>query len=417
MKLFTPAWKKDDAGKRAKAFDKMKEDRLLAIVLDPDTPSHILGEVIHRLSEGSLLRFIHEVPHSIYRTTAVSLLKKPESIASIARDPKMDWLVRRAAVEKVEDEKILEECVRRADLTDRDPKYMAISRMRTGKLIADLCLEYGLFSAGSKRLIELGEKDQLHRLLMETKDCDYMYAKNSLEQFSPDDPFLETLRHKAKSYSIRASALLRQLDTGENGLVRKTPEAMPLAVRLIQQNSTEGSLIWKLLYHAEIPESLDKAVLDYLYDLLRKNPWSWWELQFLDVCGDPAGKAFLPFYDALHTGNRPHLSDLEMERVLDVDADFALDYLKQIIDHYYSNGQLGGPGSIISCCAEAICLMHRNGRASDRIEAEFPSRKRYSIRYTYQDCDNDIRNDTDDFDVVFWEKGSDPIKRKHVSRA
>ena len=84
MKLFTPAWKKDDAGKRAKAFDKMKEDRLLAIVLDPDTPSHILGEITSSVYPRSSTQYLPHYRRFVAEKAGVHCVNCPGSENGLA---------------------------------------------------------------------------------------------------------------------------------------------------------------------------------------------------------------------------------------------------------------------------------------------------------------------------------------------
>ena len=58
---------------------------------------------------------------------------------------------------------------------------------------------------------------------------------------------------------------------------------------------------------------------------------------------------------------------------------------------------------MIGTCARAIYMMHANSRARERIERELPSHEHLRISYDYQDSENDIRSDIDEFDVTYWE--------------
>ena len=87
----------------------------------------------------------------------------------------------------------------------------------------------------------------------------------------------------------------------------------------------------------------------------------------------------------------------------DVPEDFALDYLLAFIRRgERGNSCLGGPQTMISGCADAILLMHKNGRAKERIERELKAIQSYSISYRYSDSDNDIRDERDEFRVRYW---------------
>lgn len=124
----------------------------------------------------------------------------------------------------------------------------------------------------------------------------------------------------------------------------------------------------------------------------------------LKDAGDPAGIAFQVFCDGLYwEETRCWLTEDDYARVLEVDEDYALDYLLALIRTEGNNGSLGGPQTLVEGCAAAIFRMHKAGKARGRIERELPGTKDYRIQYTYQDSEGDIRNETDEFSVTFWE--------------
>ena len=111
FELFTPAWKSENAQRRAKALDGMKEEKLLAIVRDPSEDTRlnqVRGEAVQRLS--------------------------PKALAEVALDAKVDTYLRNTAIRRVDDEQVLLAYLR--DPTAWRPGD-ALERMRTGKLIVE----------------------------------------------------------------------------------------------------------------------------------------------------------------------------------------------------------------------------------------------------------------------------------------
>ena len=111
FELFTPAWKSENDQRRAKALDRMKEEKLLAIVRNPsqdDRLNQVRREAVQRLS--------------------------PKALAEVALDAKVDTYLRNMAICRVDDEQVLLAYLR--DPTAWRPGD-AMERMRTGKLIME----------------------------------------------------------------------------------------------------------------------------------------------------------------------------------------------------------------------------------------------------------------------------------------
>jgi hypothetical protein len=176
------------------------------------------------------------------------------------------------------------------------------------------------------------------------------------------------------------------------------------AIELLRANKPDMDLVWTLLWGAGPGESLSPEEQRYFYDRLRKDPLDYLCLDYLQRGKDPAGFAFMPFYEVTYR-ERLCLTEADYDRVLDADEDFALDYLKAFIRHGEGgNGKLCGPRIMISACADAIHHMHKAGKARARIERELPQIKHYTVTYQYQDSENDIRDDRDTFSVRFWKE-------------
>ena len=173
----------------------------------------------------------------------------------------------------------------------------------------------------------------------------------------------------------------------------------------MREEKPDTELVWTLLWGAGPGESLSPEEQRYFYDQLRKDPLDYLSLDYLRKGKDPAGLAFMPFYEVIYQGKRLCLTEADYDRVLDVEENFALDYLLSLIRRgERGNGRLSGPETMISACADAIHHMHKAGKARARIERELPQIKHYAITYQYQDSDNDIRNECDTFAVRFWKE-------------
>jgi hypothetical protein len=377
FELFTPAWKSENAQRRAKALDGMKEEKLLAIVRDP--------------SEDTRLNQV--------RQEAVQRLS-PKSLAEVALDAKVDTYLRNMAICRVDDEQVLLAYL-------RDPTAWragdALERMHTGKLILESAMNREFFWTGVKRLSSLGDRENLRYLVLHVEDIQSFDAHWGVDPFEKDSAFLLRLATEAASEYIRAKAFGKLARKGLASAGMRNA-ARTRAIELLRANKPDMDLVWTLLWGAGPGESLSPEEQRYFYDQLRKDPLNYLCLDYLQRGKDPAGLAFMPFYEFTYR-ERLCLTEADYDRVLDVDEDFALDYLKAFISHGEGgNGKLSGPQFMISTCAEAIRHMHTAGKARARIERELPQIKHYTITYQYEDSENDIRDDRDTFAVRFWKE-------------
>lgn len=404
MGLFKPGWMSDNPKRRAKALDRLGVRELADIARNTELASERRMEAIDRLPEEQLLALLYGLDASKDYGIAVqiiSTLECQESLAVMALDQSLDDGLRHNAMERVNDEDVLAAYARDESAWNRSD---AIRCMHTGKLIAQVGLEIGTRHtaaawAAAQRLQELGDDENLGWLILRTDTWSTFDARKFIERYASDAAFIRQLYYEARSDALRIYALweLKRQGIASRDMLA---EARPLARRLMAQQG-DVLLIRRLLESAGPLGSLEPDERAYFYDLLRKDPNDSFALSQLLACGDPAGLAFMPFHEKLWF--RPsYLSDEEVARVLDVDEDFALDYLKVFMERGCSN-TFGGPSHAITNCARTIRLMHANGRARERIEQELPSHEHRSISYTYQDNEGDLRDTCDEFDVVYWQ--------------
>lgn len=438
---FTPAWRSDDKEKRAKALDRMSDGKLLAIIRDPAKGDYrmaqIRREAVQRLSAAALLRVALDTSvQQGAREEAICRIDDEQAILTMLQDLKTDsenlaWALRQAAkklpaaalgkvaldpsirgfirheaIERVDDEAVLLAYVR--DETAFLPGA-ALGRMRTGKLILQEALRDGrsFFRAAAYRLETLGDGESLRTLALKAVNVGEMDATTRcLEALEGDTAFVERLAREAASVHVRAQALqtLRK-----KGLVTEEmrAEARALARQEIRTKTPDPKLVWPLLEIAGPGEALSSEEQGFFYDQLRETPVRAKYLDWLLRAGDPAGAAFMPFCQVLYEDEaygKHKLTEEELERVLAVEENFALDYLLSFIRRaeQITNSRLGGPETMIEQSAAAICRMHRAGRAKARIERELPQTKTFSVHYVYQDSDNDLRNERDVITVRFW---------------
>ena len=378
FELFTPAWKSENAQRRAKALDRMKEEKLLAIVRDP--------------SEDTRLNQV--------RREAVQRLS-PKALAEVALDAKVDTYLRNMAICRVDDEQVLLAYLR--DPTAWRPGD-ALERMRTGKLIVENTMNREFFWEGVRRLSNLGDRENLRYLVLHVEDIRSFDAHWGVDPFEKDLAFLLRLASEASSEYIRAEAFRKLAGKGLASEGMRNA-ARTRAVELLRADKPDMDLVWTLLWGAGPGESLSPEEQRYFYDRLRKDPLDYLCLDYLQRGKDPAGLAFMPFYEVAYREKRLCLTEADYDRVLDVDEDYALDYLKAFICRGEGgNSKLCGPRTMISICADAIHHMHKAGKARARIERELPQIKHYTITYQYQDSENDIRDDRDTFAVRFWKE-------------
>ncbi len=66
---------------------------------------------------------------------------------------------------------------------------------------------------------------------------------------------------------------------------------------------------------------------------------------------------------------------------------------------------MGDPGRDKENRAEAVRFLYRNSEDAElkaRIERELPQTENYSISYTYQDSEGDLRDSVDTGTVTWW---------------
>ena len=406
MNLFKPVWKITDPEKRAKKLDRMDAAELRAVAVNRETSIRVRGEALDRLPEKELLALVYEqAGKTLYDPVGVDAaerLKQPESLAAVAADSRLSPDIRRTALKSIRDEQVLTE-VLRGDLASRSEKETALENLRSPELIADLACVQGLFAAGIRSLKALDADEALVRLMLKAENMGYPEAEDGVRRYREDEAVLKRLFAEARSASVRLAALE---SLPENG--RDLPGARQQVRQEMRQLMEAGEPVPLLSHYlrcADPAEPLTEAERQYLYSKLAEEPLYGQALRFLDACGDPAGKAFLCFYDSLYReSSKAYLTREETEQVLQVPEDFALDYLKAFIrkGENAANSKLGGPGTMISGCAGAIRLMYAHGKARERIEKEFPKSQRYEISYRYQDPDDqEIYSETDDFTVGF----------------
>ena len=223
FELFTPAWKSENAQRRAKALDGMKEEKLLAIVRDP--------------SEDTRLNQV--------RQEAVQRLS-PKSLAEVALDAKVDTYLRNMAICRVDDEQVLLAYL-------RDPTAWragdALERMHTGKLILESAMNREFFWTGVKRLSSLGDRENLRYLVLHVEDIWSFDAHWGVDPFEKDSAFLLRLATEAASEYIRAKAFGKLARKGLASAGMRNA-ARTRAIELLRANKPDMDLVWTLLWGA-----------------------------------------------------------------------------------------------------------------------------------------------------------------------
>ena len=407
MGLFEPVWKISDRGKRAKKLDRLNGKKLRELALNPDAVTGVRLEALDRMPEEALLSLIYDRAGNSRDTwicqQAADRLKKPDNLKAVATDPRLDSGVRYCALQHVEDEKTLEEAVR-GELAGLQEKRLALSKLRNPGLIAELARGEHLHYTGIRKLEALKADRELLQLMLEAEGMNLSDANTGIRRFRDNRDALERMLAEARSDAVRAEALKALTEDGAAPAGARQ-EARKEIRRMIEKGETDTRVFPILMRCADTEEALTETEREFLYNLLRKDPLCWYALKFLNDCGDPAGKAFLCFYDSLYAREtKACLTGEETERVLQVPEDFALDYLKAFAESGEGgNTKHAGPMIMVTGAAGAIRLMHERGKARERIEKELPQRKDYRCSYRYQDSENDIRSDTDEFTAVFWE--------------
>ena len=243
FELFTPAWKSENAQRRAKALDRMKEEKLLAIVRDP--------------SEDTRLNQV--------RREAVQRLS-PKALAEVALDAKVDTYLRNMAICRVDDEQVLLAYLR--DPTAWRPGD-ALERMRTGKLIVENTMNREFFWEGVRRLSNLGDRENLRYLVLHVEDIRSFDAHWGVDPFEKDLAFLLRLASEASSEYIRAEAFRKLAGKGLASEGMRNA-ARTRAVELLRADKPDMDLVWTLLWGAGPGESLSPEEQRYFYDRLRK---------------------------------------------------------------------------------------------------------------------------------------------------
>ncbi len=441
MGLFTPAWRGKDPQKRAAAIERMDDRKLLSVIRyytekNPDYVP-ILGDparaAFDRLSQAALAEVARdpkiggylrceavkkindeEVCLAIIRgcsenrsepecvgTAAVDRLSQA-ALAGILRDPGIKSALKEKAIRRIDDERIL------LAYLQENPSVFAqravLKRLHTGSLILDAVREdRSLFRDGWGRLKELGDRDSLREMAMERTDAGLDDSGMIVKEFDAEPEALKQLYSGAASETVRADAI-RAL--AEKGMVTETErgEARARVRELIRTENPSWPLISRLLRGSGPIGSLSEEERQILRRELLKHSTGSTIIGMLKDAGDPAGIAFQVFCDGLYwEETRCWLTEDDYARVLEVDEDYALDYLLALIRTEGNNASLGGPQTLVEGCAAAIFRMYKAGKARGRIERELPKTKDYCIRYTYQDSEGDIRNETDEFSVTFWE--------------
>lgn len=441
MGLFTPAWRGKDPQKRAAAIERMDDRKLLSVIRyytdrNPDyvpikgDPARVAFD---RLSQAGLAEVARDPKIGGYlRCEAVKKIddeavclaiirgcsenrSEPEDVgmaavdrlsqaalAGILRDPDIKSALKEKAIRRIDDERIL------LAYLQENPSVIAqravLKRLHTGSLILGAVREdRSLFRDGWKRLKELGDRDSLREMAMERTDAGLDDSGMIMKEFEAEPEVLKQLYSGAASDTVRADAI-RAL--AEKGMVTETERADAEArVReLIRTENPSWPLISRLLRGSGPIGNLSEEEKQILRRELLKHPTGSTIIGMLKDSGDSAGIAFQVFCDGLYwEETRCWLTEDDYARVLEVDEDYALDYLLALIRTEGNNGSLGGPQTLVQGCAAAILRMHQAGKARERIERELPKTKDYCIRYTYQDSEGDIWNEKDEFSVTFWE--------------
>lgn len=119
-------------------------------------------------------------------------------------------------------------------------------------------------------------------------------------------------------------------------------------------------------------------------------------VRLLEKCGGPEAKATAAFADSFERG-RP-----ELPLLLQINGGRALELVLSV----GSGGtHLGDPGRDKENRAEAVRFLYRNSedaKLKARIERELPQTENYSISYTYQDSEGDLRDSVDTGTVTWW---------------
>ena len=431
MGLFKPSWQSKNPERRAKALDGLSQEKLMSIIRSESSKAEVFSakwECVSRLNPAGLKAVaLNEKLWGELRLAAVERIKEQSQLADLLRsipqdrlkwsnitepvlnrmseetlgavvlDPSASASLRCLAITRVKDEKTLAAYIQDGSAPERK---LALKQMHTGMLIASCAIQLGAVSEGRDRLEELKDDDALRFLALNAGEMRSWDADYLARDFAKDKPFLCRLAREAKSDDIRIGALneLAKFGAAPPDLCA---EAWKRASALMSEPKPDSGMIWSLLRFA-VADSLTPEERDYLYRDFLKDPTVSIIPEFLKRCGDPAGIAFLPFIEQLYMKNRP-VSPEDLEKVLDVPEDFALDYLLAFIRRgERGNSCLGGPRTMISGCADAILLMHQNGKARERIERELKAIQSYSISYRYSDSDNDIRDERDEFRVRYW---------------
>lgn len=405
MGLFKPVWQIKEREKRAKALDRMNDQKLCAVALNMDVPYAVRQEACSRMSEETLMRLASDPTNDFWVCApAAELLKNPENQAAVATDSRLDSGIRIRALQNVRNEKVLTAVIR-SDWASRDEKKKAINRLQNAALITDLACEQDITFDAVRRLRDLDADHELRRLILSAENMDPSAFYFAFDPYKKDAAFLTRVYNEARSGAVREEALEMLVEKGWEpaGVRQKLRKEIQERLRTGQ---TDGKRMKELFSLADRNEPLTDPERQYLYNVLRSDPFCWYATEFLNDCGDPAGMMFFRFYEALERElpGKTHLSDEEVALVLQIPEDLAVTYLKAFAKKGDGgNGNLGGPRTMLFGCARAVRLMHERGAAREQIEKEFPQSKHYRIEYTYQDSENDIRDDTDEFTAVFWE--------------
>lgn len=384
---------------RRDVLARIDQGHLLSIVTERTLEWDVRDKAFGNLSQGSLVSLAYdENSESNWRGRALAYIEDVAAIERIVLDESLRLEIRHSALDNLTDDAALERIAMNGSV-DMKLRAIVVDRLQDGFLVARIgAADESMFYTSALKL--RGMKDwKSFRWLCAHAQVSSLYSAYNCLAFGSDPVLFQTLEHDASSFAIRRAAKGRQLEVGEYTPALQSFE-LDLVRDMVVRCSPERRTAMEVIEHLEQARCDDPEpdVRGFLHAcLIAIDDDSAADVaEFLALCEDPVGMAIEPLWAAAL--KEECLSDAELEAMLEIDEDYALNYLMT----FAKTGYGADWARRVKMSSRAIWLMHSRGHAVQRIESELPRRKRYSYECEYQDSENDIRYKTEEFEVVFW---------------